>query len=186
MRIISARVALVCAAMMLTGCAHYATGRYTIATDNAVALRSMSGMQVNVGAFTDAKNTTEISCHMHGPVSTLDGETFASFIRKAFVDELKMSGVYSASAPVTVSGRLDTVDYKTAFGTEWDFTVTLTASNGKTATVTETYVYRGSKVRWDAGGECEQVALAFVPGVQNLVGKMIAQLPMLTSDTGGS
>lgn len=80
-------------AFTLTGCANFATGRYSISTDNAVALRSLSGTQVNVGNFTDKENISEIACHFHGPVTTLDGETFASFIQKAFTDELKMAGI---------------------------------------------------------------------------------------------
>ncbi len=167
-------------AFSLTGCGNFATGRYSISTDNAVALRSLSGIQLNVGNFTDKDNISEISCHSHGPVTTLDGETFASYIQKAFTDELKMSGIYLKTAPVTITGRLDHIDYSTAFASKWDLTLTLNSSNGKSVTVTENYDYKGS-VFAAPGGECVQAALAFAPAVQNLIGKAIEQLPEISN-----
>jgi hypothetical protein len=165
-------------AFFLAGCANFATNRYSISTDNAVALRSLSGTQLNVGNFTDKDNISEISCHFHGPVTTLDGESFASFIQKAFTDELKMAGIYSKNAPVTIIGNLDKIDYSTAFGHEWLLILKLNSSTGKSVTVTENYKYSGS-VFAAPGGECAQAALAFVPAVQNLIGKTIEQLPFL-------
>ncbi len=165
-------------ALILTGCGNFATGRYTISTDNAVALRSFSGSPINVGNFTDKENLSAIACHTHGPVSTLDGETFASFIQKAFTDELKMAGLYSKAAPVTITGNLDHIDYTTALGHQWDLTLTLNSSTGKSATVSEIYKYSGS-VFAAPGAEYAQAALAFVPAVQNLNAKIIAELPML-------
>jgi hypothetical protein len=164
-------------AVFFTGCANFATSRYSISTDNTIALRSLSGTQLNVGNFTDKKNISKIACHYHGPVTTLDGETFASFIQKAFTDELKMAGIYSKTAPVAITGRLDHIDYSTAFGHKWELTLTLNASTGKSVTVTENYSYSGS-VFAAPGGECAQAALAFVPAVQNLIGKIIEQLPL--------
>lgn len=172
-------------AFSLTGCANFATGRYSISTDNAVELRSLSGTQINVGNFTDKENISEIACHFHGPVTTLDGETFASFIQKAFTDELKMAGIYSKTAPLTITGRLDRIDYSTAFGSEWELMLTLNASTGKSVTVSENYKYTGS-VFAAPGGECVQAALAFVPAVQNLIGRIIEQLPVLNANKPNS
>ncbi len=116
-----------------------------------------------------------MTSRFHGPITTLDGETFASFIQKAFTDELKMAGIYSKAAPVTITGRLDHIDYSTAFAHRWELTLTLISTTGKTVTVTENYDYAGS-VFAAPGGECIQAALAFVPAVQNLLGKIIEQL----------
>lgn len=174
---------------LLGGCANFATGRYTVSTDNVVALRSLSGTQIAVGEFTDPENRRELACQYHGPMVTLDGETFASFIGKAFADELKMAGLYSATAPVTITGRLDQIDNSTAFGTDWELTLTVFASTGRSGTITEKYDYKGSVFSFDPGAECEQVALAFVPAVQNLIGKIIQQLPLLLEPvvtSGGS
>jgi hypothetical protein len=166
--------------LFISGCANFATNRYSISTDNAVALRSLSGTQLNVGNFVDKENISEISCHYHGPVTTIDGEPFAKFIEKAFSDELKMSGIYSKTAPVTISGYLDHIDYSTAFDSRWDLTLTLNSSTGKSVTITESYQYKGS-VFAAPGGECAQAALAFVPAVQNLIGKIIQQLPSIAN-----
>lgn len=167
-------------AIFLAGCANYSTGRYSISTDNAVALRSLSGTQINVGSFTDNESISEIACHFHGPVTTLDGETFVSFIQKAFTDELKMAGLYSKTAPVTITGRLDHIDYSSVTS-QWDITLTVNASTGKSATITENYRFSGS-VFASPGGECVQNALAFVPAVQNLNGKIIEQIPVLLKE----
>lgn len=160
--------------LFITGCANYATGRYSVSPDNAVALRSISGMQVNVGNFTDEKNISAIACHFHGPVTTLDGETFASFIQKAFTDELKMAGIYSKTAPVTITGSLDHIDFS-SISSQWDIVLTLKSSTGKSVTITENFKFSGS-IFASPGGECVQNALAFVPAVQNLIGKMIAEM----------
>jgi hypothetical protein len=168
-------------ALFLAGCGNYATDRYSISTDNAVALRSYSVTKINVGDFVDEENLSSIACQYHGPVTTLDGETFASFLQKAFTDELKMAGIYSKEAPVTISGRLDEIDYSTAFSISWELKLTLISSTGKSATVSKTYKYKGS-IFGTPGGECAQAALAFVPAVQNLNAKIIEQLPMLTKE----
>lgn len=165
---------------IISGCGSFATNRYSISTDNAVMLRSFEGSQLNVENFFDKNNVSEISCHFHGSVHTVDGEPFAKFIEKALSDELKMAGVYSKTAPVTISGHLDSIDFSTAFDTRWDITLTLKSSTGKSVTITENYQYNGSVFGSD-GGECGQAALAFVPAVQNLVGKIIAQLPNLAN-----
>ena len=172
---------VVAISLFLSGCANFATGRYTISADNAVALRSLSGTQINVGEFTDPEDRKEIACQYHGPLVTLDGETFASFIGKAFADELKMAGIYSKSAPVTISGTLDHIANANAFSTKWELTLTVRTSTGRSVTVTETYDYKGSVFSLDPGAECEQAALAFVPAVQNVVGQIIQQLPGLLS-----
>lgn len=63
--------------------------------------------------------------------------------------------------------------------------LTLNASTGKSVTVSENYKYTGS-VFAAPGGECVQAALAFVPAVQNLIGKIIEQLPVLNANKPNS
>ncbi|WP_035383944.1 hypothetical protein [Ferriphaselus sp. R-1] len=167
-------IAILVAAMLVTGCG-YVTNRYSMSADNVMAARSWNGVMVNVGNFTEAPNT-KASCNYKGPINTIDGESYGQFVRNALVSELTIAGAYSESAPITITGRLDRLDNATAFDTSWSLDVTLTSSNGKSASVKETYKYHGSIVG-TTDSTCSAAAAGFVPAVQNLVGKMIREIP---------
>jgi hypothetical protein len=158
-----------------TGCASYVTGRYSISADNAVALRALNGMKLNVGEFTDETNGSIMSCNYKGNIATMDGESYSQFIRKALMTELKFADVYSKAAPVTITGRLDSFDNSTAFGTDLTFVMTISSSKGRSVTIKEKYYYNGS-VFGTASSTCGALASAFVPAVQNLVGKIIDEI----------
>lgn len=94
-------------------------------------------------------------------------------MRKAFIDELTIAEVFSASAPVTLTGRLDAVDFSSAAvvsSGSWTLGLTVTSSNGRRLSVTEVYPFTSSYY-----GEtgCNQTAHALMPAVQNLVGKTV-------------
>lgn len=161
-------VALVLA--FLSGCSTYSAARYSINTDNVVALRALGGKTVNVGAFSATKpGEKEIMCRGVGPIKTPDGEPFSEFIRKALVDEMRISNVFSVSAPVTLTGNLDALDFSSASG-GWNLTLTIKSTNGRSMTVSEQYSFTTSFYGETA---CNQTAQAFMPAVQNLVGKVV-------------
>lgn len=163
-------------AVVISGCATFVIGRYSTSADNTEALRTLSGIKMNVGQFNDAPNIQTASCNYKGEIRTIDGETYSSFIKKAIVSEFKTAGVYSNSAPVVISGRLDRIDNSTALDTDWTIVMTFTSSTGKSVTITEKYNYHGSVVG-TADSTCGASATAFVPAVQNLVGKLIEKIP---------
>lgn len=167
-------IVILMAALLTTGCT-YVTGRYSMSADNVMAARSWSGITVNVGNFTEAPNT-KASCNYKGPIRTIDGESYGQFVRNALVTELKFAGVYSESAPITITGNLDRLDNSTALNTDWTIEVTLTSSNGKTVSVKETYNYHGS-IAGTADSTCGAAAAAFVPAVQDLIGKIMKEIP---------
>jgi len=157
-------------AMIASGCSTYSATRYSISTDNVMVLRSLNGKTINVGAFTSTvPGQKEIMCRGVGPIKTPDGEPFSSFIRKALLDELKIANIYSASAPVTLTGNLDALDFS-SHGGSWNLRLTVKASNGKSMTAIEDYSYTSSFYGETA---CNQTAQAFMPAVQNLVGKVV-------------
>ena len=119
--------------ILASGCVTYPATRYSISADNIVALRSLNGKIINVGAFSATiPGQKEILCPGGaGSVITQDGEPFAEFIRKALLDELKMANVYSPSAPVTITGNLDAINFYTASG-YWKLDLTIKSSNGVT------------------------------------------------------
>src|SRR5229473_2854049 len=97
----------------LTGCSStFAVSRYSISVEHVTALRTMKGAQINVGKF-DAKPTdaSSITCRVGAQIQTPDREGFSQYVRKAFISELKLAEVYSATAPVTLNGMLDHVDF---------------------------------------------------------------------------
>lgn len=157
-------------AVLASGCSTYSASRYSISTDNVMALRSLNGKTINVGAFSATiPGQKEIMCRGVGPIKTPDGEPFAEFIRKALLDELKISNSYSSLAPVTITGNLDAIDFSSNSG-NWNLALTITASNGKSMSVSESYGYTSSFYGETA---CNQTAQAFMPAVQNLIGKVV-------------
>lgn len=170
------KIIALAAVVLLAGCATYVTGRYSMSPDNVMAVRSWSGVKLNIGDFSEAANVSNKACNYKGAIKTMDGETYSQFIKKALVTELKFGGAYSDSAPITITGRLDKVENSTAFSTDWTLVMTLTSSNGKSTVITEKYNYNGS-VFGTAASTCGGLATAFVPAVQDLVAKMIVEIP---------
>jgi hypothetical protein len=84
----------------------------------------------------------------------LYGEPFSEFIRKARVDELKLANAFSPTAPVTLTGKLDQIDFDSGEG-RWNLALTIKSSNGKFMVVTEDYFYKTSFVGETA---CNQTA----------------------------
>ncbi len=156
--------------VIVSGCSTYSANRYSIAVDNVMALKTLNGTKLNVGTFTASEpGKTEIMCRAVGPIKTPDGETFENFIRKGFVDELKLAEVYSSSAPVTLTGNLDSINFSSASGT-WDLALTVNSSNGNSLSVSENYSYTTSYYGETA---CNQTAQALMPAIQNLIGKVV-------------
>jgi hypothetical protein len=159
-------------AASLTGCSTYAAQRYSIAPNNIAALRTFRGQAVNVGPFTAAEpGRSEITCRAVGPTKTPDGEPFEEYIRKAFIADLSIAEIYSATAPVTLTGRVDALDFSSGItDAAWDIAVTISSSNGKSLSVDSHYPFSGNFVGEVA---CNQTAQALMPAVQDLIGKVI-------------
>lgn len=160
-----------------SGCSTYAASRYTISADTVSALRAYRGQTVSVGPFTAAAEPgrSEINCRGVGPIKTPDGEPFEEFIRKALVAELTIAEVYAPTAPITLTGRLDSIDFSsgtfpTAAGAAWMIRLAVASSNGRTLSVSEDYKFASSYLGDVA---CNQTAHALMPAVQNLVGKVV-------------
>lgn len=165
------RIATLCLLVsLLAGCSTYATSRYAINADNVTTLRELNTKQLNVGNFTSSQvGQKEIMCRGVGPIKTPDGETFAEFVRKGLVDELKIAGTFSSSAPITLTGNLNRIEFSSTSGS-WDLSLTVRSSNGKSLTANENYAFTTSFYGETA---CNQTAQALMPAVQNLIGKVV-------------
>jgi hypothetical protein len=166
-------IRLLLLAALLTGCSHHAAARYAVSADNVSHLRTYRGQStVALGPFTAAEpGRSEITCRGAGPVKTPDGEPFHEFIRKAFIADMTLAEIYAPTAPVTLTGRLDSIDFSSGMtDAGWDIAMTISSSNGKRLSVKERYDFKSA---FDAITACHQTANAFMPAVQNLVTKTI-------------
>lgn len=169
-------VAAVSLIAVLSGCSTYSASRYAISADNVVALRSLQDQKLTVGDFTSTPRNdetgaplTEIMCRGVGPIKTPDGESFASYIQKAMVDEMKMAEVYDPDSRTSISGNLDSINFSSMDG-RWDIDLTLKSTNGHSMSLTESYAYKTSFYGETA---CNQTAQALMPAIQNLVGNAV-------------
>jgi hypothetical protein len=144
--------------------------RYSVSVENVTGLRKLNGQTINVGPFTaKGAEASSIGCRAVGPIKTPDGEPFSQYVRKAFISELTMAEVYSAAAPVTLTGTLDHLNFSSTSGA-WQMGLSVSSSNGKSLHVEESYDFSSSFFGETA---CNQTAQAFMPGVQDLIGKLV-------------
>jgi len=156
-------------ALFVAGCETYSAPRYGMSADNIVALKSLAPNRIAVGAFTEAQKFAD-GCRAAGPITASDGMGFAAYIRKAFVDELKIAGVYADSGTVTLTGTVDKLAFSSTVA-YWDIGLTVRSSNGRSVSVEEHYAFDGA---FAAVTACKRVADAYFPAVQNTLQKLIA------------
>lgn len=182
-------LALAAIAILASGCSTYSASRYSVSTDNAIALRYLNGKTVNVGAFSSTTpGQKELTCRGFRPIKTQEHEPFSEFVRRALLQELRFANSYSPSAPVTITGNLDTIDFfsigegetfnlnpaiawSSSKSGSWNLALTIKSSNGKSMSVSEIYAYTSSL---DPEAACNQTAQALMPAVQNLIGRVVS------------
>lgn len=162
-------MALAAAAVLLTGCA-YNVAPYGAAVDNVDALKSYSLKPVTVGSFQSSKpGNASITCRAAGPVTV--SPSFEAYIQKAFTDELKLAGLYDPSSTLVLTGRLEEIDFSSGITNgNWTFALTLTNARNESFTTQSKFDFSGSFV---ADKACQEVAQAFGPAVQKLVGDVV-------------
>jgi hypothetical protein len=172
------KVAVIVAATLLSGCSTYAIRRYEFRPGDVSALRSLNGKVLNVGAFTaTTPGQKEIRCR--GAITTPDGESFADYVRKALLDDLRMANAYSPTAPVTLTGNLDSIAFSSA-KSNWDLALTIKSSNGRSMSVHESFASSSFRSFVFGAAACRMIAMDLMPAVQNLIGKVVQ-----SSDFGG-
>ena len=156
--------------MAITGCYSHAVERYSISADNVVAIRSLGVKELNVGEFTSfSPGLKEIICRGSIGIKPPDGTTFEEYIRKALIDELKISAVYSQEASIILTGRLEHIDFNSHAG-KWNLSLFVNSSNGKSIKVSEDYKYVSSHFGIAA---CGSTAQALMPAVQDLINNLV-------------
>ena len=175
-------IVLLLVVFVTSACSSYTIPRYGLSAENVTGLRRLS-QKVNVGRFTATPpGRTEISCRARGPVRTPDGRPFEDYIQRALTEEFKVADMLSDSAPVTLTGNLDKIDFSSMKG-EWTMDLTFISSNGRSLTVSSTYDFKTGPAYvfapWGGGQAaaderaCGETAQAFAPAVQVLIGKLV-------------
>jgi hypothetical protein len=165
-------VALV-SALALSACSTYMPQRYSISADTNVALKAMGSGNINVGPFKGLASFDN-SCRAAGPIAPPDNMSFEAYIQKALADELKVAGLFDDKAPkVTLTGAVEQLAFSSSRGLtggSWDIGLRVSSSNGKSTYVSEHYEFNSGFI---ADTACKQTAEAYLPAVQNLIGKLV-------------
>ena len=167
------KIAVFLCAITLGGCSTYMPQRYSISADNNVAFKSLRAGNINVGEFKGPANFNN-QCRGAGPIAPPDNLSFAAYIQKALTDELKVAGKFNDKTPaVTLTGEVEQLDFSSSRGLTggtWDIGLRLKSSNGKSMSATEHYEFNSG---WIADTACKQTAEAYLPAVQDLIGKLV-------------
>lgn len=160
--------------LILSACTN-APQRYGISVDNDVTLKAMNGGSINVGAFTNSAEFNNDCRGLYGKISLPDNMSFEGYIQKALSDELKVAGMFNNKRPqITLTGVVDKLSFSTltslAGGGAWDIGLRVNSSNGESTYVSEHYDFDSSVQVFAA---CSQTANAYMPAVQDIIGKLI-------------
>lgn len=167
------RILLLLTALSLGACSTFTPQRYSISADNNVSLKAIGVGNINVGAFS-GPSSFDRACRGAGPIAPPDNMTFEAYIQKALADELKVAGMYNDKTPnTTLTGSVEKLSFSSSRGLtggEWDISLRINSSNGKSIFVSEHYEFESGFV---ADTACKQTAEAYLPAVQNIIGKAI-------------
>lgn len=162
-------LALLASTTIFTGCA-YNVAPYGAAVQNVETIKTYNLKPVSVGKFqSNEPGKASITCRAAGPVTV--APSFESYIEKAFIDELKLAGIYDPASALVLTGRLEQVDFSSGITDgNWTFTLTMTNARKEQFKTVSKFSFSGSFV---ADKACQEVAQAFGPAVQKLVGDVV-------------
>jgi hypothetical protein len=165
---------LLLAAGLSCACAGYGVAGYSPSAATASAANAaLRGAKVRVGPFA-AKGPAEngLMCRASGRIQVEDGPSFADFLRRALIVEVRSAGALSDQAPVTLTGTVTRFEFSTVMPMgAWTLELTLTSSNGSAVTATEVYDFDVGRVGGD--DPCALTAAAAVPAVQHLITRIL-------------
>lgn len=159
---------LLTSAMLLDGCAH-TIASYSPSFQNLNALHGLTGhaAKINLGNFSDPKNTHSLMCRLEGPEQLSGNKTYASYLKNALQSELTQTGFYSPRAKVKLDAVLDQITSDSVMGSaHWTIQMTFNDHIQKPYTVKSIYHYSTNVI---ADIACTEVAQAFVPATQQFL-----------------
>lgn len=162
------------ASLLLTACETPTTQRYSISASNNQSIKQLETSGIGIANFASPPSF-DPSCRAVGALHVADGLTHTQYIQRAFEDELKTAGAFTASKPrVTLSGKLNKLEFsstRNVTGGSWTIDLSLRSSNGRSMKTVEYYEFNSGFAAYEA---CRNTAEAFSRAVQNLVGKVVS------------
>ncbi|MDO8350016.1 MAG: hypothetical protein Q7S94_02555 [Gallionella sp.] len=167
------QIAIALSILTLSACSTFTPQRYNISADNNVALKAIGIGAISVGTFAGPA-VFDKACRGAGPIAPPDNMSFEGYIQKALADELKVAGMFDDKTPrTTLTGTLEKLSFSSSRGLtggEWDISLRINSSNGKSIFVSEHYEFESGFI---ADTACKQTAEAYLPAVQNVIGKLV-------------
>ena len=157
----------------MTGCASFTVSNYGVSTDNVLALKKFSekGQKISVGEFTAAKpGEKTIFCRGAGNVKVSGEHSFESYIREAFINELKLGELYDPKSETEIKGFLDEIEMGSFNPGKWRIRMTFSSQGKEPFSVESVYEFPS---HWIAEHACQKVAQEFVPAVQKFIKTVI-------------
>jgi len=159
---------------LLSACAYNIQG-YGISAANVESIKSKFNGNIDkiaVNKFTAAKpGIKSLTCRAAGNVSTPQDTPFEDYIQAAFIQELKMAGLYDENSQKKLDGRLEKIDFSSSIGDgKWFIDMKMTL-NGETFDAHSETPYDASFV---ADKACQETAQVFPQAVQNLIHEIVA------------
>ena len=165
---------IVAVSVLALGACSYIPQRYSVSTENTIALKKLGVGNINVGPFTKTANFDNSCQVMSGTVEPPDSTGFEGYMQKALIAELKQAGMFDDKTPkITLTGdveKLSLSTWRTLYLSNWEIGVRLKSSNGKTEYITQHYDFNGGP-GWLA--DCQQLADHYMYAVQKTLYKLI-------------
>lgn len=175
--------------VLLAGCESRATmDEYRVSRDSLFFLHQAGAAPVSVGRFEGGGfSKPELGCLWLADVPGPNNLDYASYVREAFVRELRTAGLYSAETqPITLTGHVDRIEVNRVdpHDIEWLIQLTLRSSNGREVTARERFEF-------NAGGligprSCKSATEALPEAVRRVLEKAITSRDFRALVTPGS
>jgi hypothetical protein len=168
----SKKFSFLCISVLLIGCTN-TSGKYGASPRNVEAIRSSIGaINVSVGDFSsDSGEETTFFCRGAGPVKLQNGQSFQDYIEKAFINDLKLAGVYSEKSGLQISALIQELGFNSMPGAgKWVINASVSSSVSEGFLVESTYEFSTNFVAWKA---CQQVAQEFEPAVEEFINSVV-------------
>lgn len=159
-------------ALAVGGCGPTITSRYYPSAKNAIALRDLAALRPQslvVGNFDGGPDS--VSCRLF-PISPPDRQSFAEFIRGAFIDELSLAGLAVADkAGVEFRGSIKAIDVNCNVGTGlWTIAFEYSVGGKPPVLAKADYEFEGAYLGDMVFNNAKQ---ALVPAVQELIRQIV-------------
>lgn len=166
-------------AVLFNGCAPAIGQRYYSSAKNTVALRDLAALpakKLRVGAFEGGPET--VSCRL-ASISPPDRQSFAAFIRDAFIDELSLAGLIADKSGPELRGTIKSMDVDCNVGTGvWAIEFEYSLEGTPLVAVKSDYEFEGAYYGLTVFNNAQQ---ALVPAVQELLRKIVTSPDFATA-----